>query len=674
MSKGFYPRLAFESMRKNRRLYLPYLLTCTGMVMMEYIMLYLESSQLMRSLRGGNSIRLMMGLGVWVIALFACLFLFYTNSFLMRRRKREFGLYNILGMGKGNIGVILLWETLIIGVSSLLAGLLLGVAFSKLAELILVNIMGESVSFTLSVSLPSVKNCAVIFAAIFALLYLNALRQVKFTSAIGLLHSENLGEKPPRANWALGLAGFALLGAAYYMAVTVQDPLAAMLYFFLAVLMVIVGTYLVMIAGSVLICRLLQRNKRYYYRANHFVSISSMAYRMKRNGAGLASICILATMVLVMLSSTSCLYAGSETSMRERYPREINVTVCFEGPQDLSDENTAAVRSDLADYYAAQGARSEHVLTFRYLLTAVMIENGVIVPRMDYSSLNGMVRAWQLYLIPLADYNAMTGAGVTLDADEVLMETTRTSYAGDTLTLPGGETFRVRRTAERFEGDGGAAAYVNNSLMLFVADPDAFGRMLFGDEMERMSGYMAYGFDTGLSDERQCALERDLGDMFAQYGHASRHVAAYSVESRAAEQDDFYGTYGGMFFLGLFLSVVFIFAAVLIIYYKQISEGYEDQARFEIMQKVGMTKKEIRRSVNSQLLTVFFLPLLMAACHLCFAFPMIRKLLMLFALDNVPLFAATTGISFLAFALLYMLVYRITSNAYYGIVSGVKPE
>ena len=674
MSKGFYPRLAFESMRKNRRLYLPYLLTCTGMVMMEYIMLYLESSQLMRSLRGGNSIRLMMGLGVWVIALFACLFLFYTNSFLMRRRKREFGLYNILGMGKGNIGVILLWETLIIGVSSLLAGLLLGVAFSKLAELILVNIMGEAVSFTLSVSLPSVKNCAVIFAAIFALLYLNALRQVKFTSAIGLLHSESLGEKPPRANWALGLAGFALLGAAYDMAVTVQDPLAAMLYFFLAVLMVIVGTYLVMIAGSVLICRLLQRNKRYYYRANHFVSLSSMAYRMKRNGAGLASICILATMVLVMLSSTSCLYAGSETSMRERYPREINVTVCFKGPQDLSDENTAAVRSDLADYYAAQGARSEHVLTFRYLLTAVMIENGVIVPRMDYSSLSGMVRAWQLYLIPLADYNAMTGAGVTLDADEVLMETTRTSYAGDTLTLPGGETFRVRRTAERFEGDGGVAAYVNNSLMLFVADPDAFGRMLFGDEMERMSGYMAYGFDTGLSDERQCALERDLGDMFAQYGHASRRVAAYSAESRAAEQDVFYGTYGGMFFLGLFLSVVFVFAAVLIIYYKQISEGYEDQARFEIMQKVGMTKKEIRRSVNSQLLTVFFLPLLMAACHLCFAFPMIRKLLMLFALDNVPLFAATTGISFLAFALLYMLVYRITSNAYYGIVSGAKPE
>ena len=355
MSKGFYPRLAFESMRKNRRLYLPYLLTCTGMVMMEYIMLYLESSQLMRSLRGGNSIWLMMGLGVWVIALFACLFLFYTNSFLMRRRKREFGLYNILGMGKGNIGVILLWETLIIGVSALLAGLLLGVAFSKLAELILVNIMGEAVSFTLSVSLPSVKNCAVIFAAIFALLYLNALRQVKFTSAIGLLHSESLGEKPPRANWALGLAGFALLGAAYDMAVTVQDPLAAMLYFFLAVLMVIVGTYLVMIAGSVLICRLLQRNKRYYYRANHFVSLSSMAYRMKRNGAGLASICILATMVLVMLSSTSCLYAGSETSMRERYPREINVTVCFKGPQDLSDENTAAVRSDLATITPRRG-------------------------------------------------------------------------------------------------------------------------------------------------------------------------------------------------------------------------------------------------------------------------------------------------------------------------------
>ena len=316
MKRGFYLRLALDGMRKNKRLYIPYLLTCAGMVMMFYILCGLAFSPVIESIRGGDSITMVLFLGTFVVGFFALLFLFYTNAFLIRRRNKEFGLYNILGMNKRNISRILLWETIVSALFSLIAGLAGGLLFSKLAELFLIRMAGAEVGYDLRIEPLSIIAAVVFFGAIFTLILIVSLARIRLSKPLDLLKSEAAGEKPPKANWLLAVAGVIILGIAYYLAVSIQSPMAAFEVFFLAVLLVIAATYLLFIAGSVALCRLLQKNKKYYYRPDHFVSVSSMAFRMKRNGAGLASICILATMVLVMLSSTGCLYFGGGNAIR----------------------------------------------------------------------------------------------------------------------------------------------------------------------------------------------------------------------------------------------------------------------------------------------------------------------------------------------------------------------
>ena len=541
MKAGFFPMLAVSGMRKNRQLYTPYLLACAGIVCVSYIVAFLGVSPVIRAMRGGTSTTMILQLGKGVMAVFSAIFLFYSHSFLIRRRKREFGLYNMLGMGKRSIGRILLWEALMSAALSLLGGLALGVLLSKLCELLLVNLLRGSVTFTFTISVSAIRDTALLFAAIFALMALFDQGQVRLSSPAELMRSESAGEKPPRANYALGVLGAALLAAAYYLAVSIQQPLEALTWFFVAVIMVIIATYLLFIAGSVVLCRLLQKNKRFYYQARHFVSVASMTYRMKRNGAGLASICILATMVLVMLSSSACLYFGAEDSLNATYPNEFELTVWVDDSAEL--------------------------------------------PALE-AALN---RAGAPYGVNIWEKGTVTQDG------EIIWSA---------------------------------------------------------------------AFDTGLSREQQLALGHAVGDALSSTGA----TWGYSYTFRAEAADDFYGTYGSLFFIGIVLSIMFICAAVLIIYYKQLCEGYEDQPRFAIMQKVGMTAADIRRSVNSQLLTVFFLPLAGAALHMAFAFPMIRRMLLLFELHNTGLFVATVLISFAVLAAVYTLVYKATSNAYYRIV------
>lgn len=679
MKLGFYPKLAFDGIRKNKRMYVPYILTCIGMVTMYYIMVFLQYSEAVSSLRGGATIREMLGFGGWVIAIFSCIFLFYTNSFLIRRRKKEFGLYNILGMGKWNIGRILLCETVILALISLVAGLFLGISLSKLAELGLVNVMQGGVSYTFFISPFAILMSVLIFAMIFGLLFLNSVRQVHFSSAISLIRSENVGEKPPKGNWFFGILGLLILAAAYYLAVTIKNPVEALAVFFIAVIMVILGTYLIMISGSVLLCRILQKKKSYYYKPNHFVSVSSMAYRMKRNGAGLASICILATMVLVITSSTTSLYFGEEDSLNFRFPREIDADFTFTRVGDLSSsDNTEAIREEIKAIAAKHGISPQNVSDYRYvtiggLLTGTNVEVDITkVNTYDYSDV------YQFYFIPLEDYNATMGTDDTLSDGEALLYISRGSYTGDTISFNEGQSFRIKKQVESFVATGNSASDIVTTIMLFVPDiEDAIEGLATladynGDRMINLR--WTYYFDTGLDADGQIELRDEIyQSILGGRGPMEKYgVVSFSVQSREDNRQDFFSLYGGLFYLGIILSIVFIFAAVLIIYYKQISEGYEDQRRFEIMQKVGMTGREIRKSINSQLLTVFFLPLAFAACHLAFAFPIIHKLLLLFNLINVMLFALTTVISVVVFALFYTLIYRVTSNAYYNIVSGAK--
>ena len=674
MKAGFYPKLALDGIRKNKQMYIPYILTCIGMVMMYYIIAFLQYSKSISYLRGADEIRWMFDFGGWVIAIFSCIFLFYTNSFLIRRRKKEFGLYNILGMGKRNIGRILFWETLIIALFSLGIGLIAGVSLSKLAELGLVNIMMGDVSYTLSVSLTSVIKTTAVFGVIFVLLFLNSLRQVRFSSAINLLRSENKGEKPPKGNWFWGILGVLILAAAYYLAMTIKNPIAALEVFFIAVIMVIVGTYLVMISGSVLFCRILQKKKNYYYKSNHFVSVSSMVYRMKRNGAGLASICILATMVLVMISSTTSMYFGSEDAINSRYPRDINMEYYMENADDLSDEKIAVLQSDISEVLEKYDVEPENYYNYRCVSVAGLIKgNSVETDVSNANAITDMSDVRQFYFVPLSDYNAMMGTNETLGSEEVLIYTYRNDYKADTISFKQGNTFKIKKQLDELVEIGDTAMMVVPSMTIIVPGLKQSLKGLDtlldynGDKM--LSYRWIYDFDTGIEADKQIELCRECEEANLDSYSKFENIGLY-CESQEMEREDLYSMYGGFFYLGIMLSIVFIFAAVLIIYYKQISEGYEDQARFEIMQKVGMTKREIRKSINSQLLTVFFLPLILSALHLVFAFPIIRKLLLLFSLNNVILFAITTVISVIIFALFYTLIYRITSNAYYNLVSG----
>lgn len=682
MKVGFYPKLAASGIRKNKRMFIPFILTCTGMVMMFYIIMFLAVSNVLDSLIGAETLRQIFALGSWVIAVFAAIFLFYTNSFLIRRRKKEFGLYHILGMGKRNIARILFWETMLTALISLVIGIGFGILFSKLAELGMLRLMHAQATYSMQISPDSILFTITVFGCIFILLFFNALRQIHFSGAISLIRSENVGEKPPKGNWILGILGLGCLVVAYYLAVTVADPVSALGMFFIAVILVIFGTYLIMIAGSVLFCRLLQKNKHYYYKANHFVSISSMVYRMKRNGAGLASICILATMVLVMLSTTVSLYFGMDDVLSNRYPYQFNTTVSYNSFDTMSDENTASIlklASDAMDKYeCTQSNVSDYRSACFY---GYLIDNDFVCDAKfdSHSETTNYLEGTMFYFVPLSDYNKMMGTNETLASDEALLFSTRYSdYNESTISFEHGMTYTIKKQIDKFRPDGNSMANISTTFVLIVPDihaaVDAIAA-LPGNE-KSVYFYWHYNFDTNLNRDDQILLANDLSstisDFFTQSYKQNTGIKSCQFESRAANYEDFFADFGGLFYLAIVLSIVFLLAAVLIIYYKQISEGYEDQARFDIMQKVGMTKREIKKSINSQLLTVFFLPLVGAGIHLIFAFPMIRKILLLFNLTNLHLYTIVTLISFGAFALFYTIVYRITSNAYYHIVSGAS--
>lgn len=676
MKRAYYPRLALEGIRKNRRLYLPYLLTCVCMVMMHYILSFLSYSERVMQMPGGVTLASILYLGSHVVTVFSLLFLFYTHSFLIRRRQKEFGLYNVLGMGKRQLARIISWEALLSALGSLIVGMFLGIALSKLAELGLAYAVGGEVDYVLRIEPKAIKSTITVYALIFLLIWLAGLIRVGRSSAVALMKSESVGEKPPRANWLFGLGGAVLLGVTYWLAVKIEDPVEALIFFFLAVLMVIVATYMLLIAGSVLLCRVLQKNRKYYYDPRHFVSVSSMVYRMKRNGAGLASICILATMVLVMLSSTSCLFAGAEDTMKNRYPRDVMAEL------SNTDVITAEELSDIEAEFAAlaqeQNVPMENILSYRSLTVSCLLKEGgeLLVQDSDYFSVTGLSAATssvRVYFVPLEDYNAVMGMALTLEDGEAYFFSRTSGYEQESFSVADGLAWCVKDTVADFESSGDDSAYAMGQFYLIVPNFDAAAEKILslcGEETSARLNW-CFGFDTGDS------VSPDLNAaMWTQLEKLARDDVIYSYSVTEAEEGraDYYATFGGLFFIGVILSFVFLLAAVLMIYYKQISEGYEDRTRFAIMRKVGMTKREIRRSINSQLLTVFYLPLALAGLHMVFAFPMIQKLLTLFAFYNVKLFVLTTVGSFAAFAVFYALVYRLTSNVYYHIVSADSGE
>lgn len=614
--------------------------------------------------------QMILGMGTPVIAVFSWILLYYTNSFLIRRRQKEFGLYHILGMGKRELVKILIWENLMTAVISIAGGLLGGILFSKLAELAAVKIVGNHLGYKMTIEPKAIYYTVSLFLAIFAVILLRMLIFIFRTKPVDMLKSETAGEKPPKANEILAIAGLIILAGAYWIAVSIEEPMEAMLWFMVAVLMVIVATYLLFIAGSVAFCRLMQKKKNYYYKTRHFVSISSMVYRMKRNGAGLASICILSTMVLVMVSSTVCLYASIEGNLARHYPQQFSVEMASGSSLEDKDREEK-LKETVGQTINENKIKLKETKEYHILSAAcVKTDEGI---KFEHENIKSLDSLKMLYILTVADYNRLTGENLSLEKNELYVYLPDEAYEKDTFQVEGCGNWKNKGTPDNQFICGDDVANINSSVYLIVPDEavmdqfEAAQRAVYGENAS--SEKLCYAFDTDLSEEGQVSLVSELQNNISTLQLQDEQFPMVNVNARAVSKSDDYALYGGLFFLGILLGSVFIFGMILIIYYKQITEGYEDQGRFSILMKVGMTRKEVRQSINSQVMTVFFLPLAMAGMHTAFSFPIIRKILKMFAMNDEKLLILVMICCYLAFAVFYAAVYLLTSREYYKIVS-----
>lgn len=673
-----YPKLAWQGIRKNAETYLPYLLMGILMVGVSYIMNYLTRPALMGALSMGGTTLMVLQMGKIVISVFSVIFLYYCNSFLIRRRMKEFGLYNILGMGKGNIARVMLWETLLTALLVFAGGLLLGLSLSRLVEMALINLLHADYTVPMELFYPDgVTWVLLLFGGIYVLILLANLLRMRLSNPVALLKSENTGEKPPKANWFFGLIGLLILLSAYYVAAVSQSPLEALIFFFIAVLMVIVATYLLLVSGSVTLCRMLRRNKRYYYQTRHFISVSAMAYRMKRNGAGMATICILCTMVLVILTSTVCLYGGTDSMVDAICPQDINLTIGLEARDGEENwERLDAMQQMALDVTEEMGLTPENITSQRALVATGKVQNGDYGIITDADSLKANVLELTVY--PLSVYEQATGETVTLADRELLYASFKTNETFSSMSFYGSAPYRMIHAEKELPKRLLSADYRSawGCLVVFTNDAEAFRSeitALVGEKsreammMDRLA--LHFDLDSEADTDTQEKLVKTLrSEAMKSTGKDFYGMSSLSVDTRALCRRDYLSFFGGLFFLGMVLGPLFSIAAVLIMYYKQICEGYEDAERFAVMRKVGLTDAEIRRSVNSQVLTVFFAPLLMAGLHMLFAMPMIRLILGAFELHNDSLFYGIGIGCYVVFAVIYALMYLLTSRRYYRIV------
>lgn len=659
-----YTKLAITNIKNNRQFYFPYLLTGIITVAMFYIMCALESNPGIQSMPGAKDLGLILRLGIGVIGIFAVIFLFYTNSFIIKRRKKELGIYNILGMEKRHIAKILSKEAFFTAIIAIGGGLVTGVLFHKLACMLLYRMIGFNGGITFSFSKKGVMITAILFAIVYLLTYIYDLFQVQLANPIELLQSGNKGEREPKTKAIMAVLGVLCLGAGYFIAITTKNPIKALTLFFVAVILVIIGTYLLFTAGSIALLKILRRNKGYYYQTKHFTSVSGMIYRMKQNAVGLANICILSTMVLVAVSTTVSLYVGIEDIMKERYPNEINISAYYDTGAPAEDSIAPIVEKSVKEsgrkirheedylelYFAAIKDQGQYSLDKEKVKTAGDRVSGfVVLTREDCK------KKYNEEIPELAENEVALFTIKKTDMDTLVLEN-RSYHVKEIKQFQNTEDFET------------IADMMDEYYYVIVNDVQNMERLwqlqkdIYQENSSSISRQVRLDIDGDSEQKKECFenIKTALGPEQAK--------ARILIDSRQSSLDEFYQIYGGFLFLGLFLGILFLMITVLIIFYKQISEGYDDKERFSIMEKVGMSNDEVKATIRSQVRTVFFLPILMAAIHVGMAFPMIKRLLSLFGLSNTALFAGCMAGTILVFALIYLLVFLKTSKTYYKIV------
>ena len=670
MHKGIFSRLAKQNIRNNKSTYIPYIITCIFCIAMIYMMEFLrDCPTLDQAVRQADKVRMIVFTGEIVVEIFCIIFLIYSNSFLMKRRQKEIGLYNILGLERNHIGIVMFLETIITSIGSLAGGIAAGIIGSKLALLLLLKLLHIPSVLGFYISVKGIFTCLFMFGIIFLMILFLNLAKIHLSRPVELLRGNNTGEKEPAAKWLMALIGFICLGAGYYLAVTTESPIKAITIFLLAVILVMAGTYLLFTAGSIVILKFLRRRKSFYYRTGNFISISGMLYRMKQNAIGLASICILSTGVLLMISMTVSIYFGMNDIMLNRYPYDVDMSVTSIS-EDECQTAIEAFEKAIADNKVPVEKSVEEIY-----LDIVCSKNGDQILIKPANTIRNSDSVLVLSLLNQAEYERLTGISANLNDGEIFAWYPSTVQK-DSVTVDETE-FTVKKWLDKNPLTCGEDA-VSDNAVLVVTDEDfkKFDEMRTemykgvssapaGEDLTLHLGLDITGSETDKIDFGTPVMEA-VKDLKKNGGLSENSWITSGI--RQQEYESYYADNGSLLFIGIFLGSLFLMGTAMIIYYKQISEGYEDQKRFEIMQKVGLSRREVRSSVRRQILMVFFLPLLMAMLHITMAFPMIRRMLLLFGMTNTKLFIGCTAGTVLIFAVVYGLIYLMTARSYYHIV------
>lgn len=671
MRKGIFSKLAVQNIRNNKSTYIPYMITCIFCIAMIYMMEFLrDCPTLDQAVRHAAEVRMILSTGEVVVVIFCVIFLIYSNSFLMKRRQKEIGLYNILGLERNHIGIVLLLETIFTTILSLTGGIAIGILASKLSLLLLLRLLHIPAVLGFYISTKGIITCLLMFGAIFLLILLLNLRRIHLSRPVELLRGNNTGEREPKAKWLMALLGFICLGIGYYLAITTESPIKAITIFLLAVILVMAGTYLLFTAGSIVILKFLRRRKSFYYKTGNFISISGMLYRMKQNAVGLASICILSTGVLLMISMTVSIYFGMNDIMVNRYPYDTDISITGVGEEECQTAIETFEKA-ISDNKVPVDKKAEEI----YLTIISRIDHGQIqIAKPNTLSESGSVLT--LSLLRQSEYKKLTGTNPALQDGEILAWASKMTEKADSLTV-NDSVFSVKKWLENSPLTCGRDIVYRNAVFVVTDfDFEKFDKMrteMYKNTSATPAGQdltVHLGLDITGSDETKIAYGTPVLDAIKALQDNGQLSDNSWITSgiRAQEYDSYYADNGSLLFIGIFLGSLFLLGTAMIIYYKQISEGYEDQNRFEIMQKVGLSHREVKSSIRRQILMVFFLPLLMAMLHISMAFPLIRRMLLLFGMTNTRLFIGCTAGTVLIFALVYGLIYLMTAKSYYHIV------
>ena len=669
MNSKIYGKLAVTNLKNNRKSYIPYVLASAFSVMMYFIMdnLYRNRSLVEK----GSPLAIMLSYADAVLLIFSIIFLFYINSFLIKRRKKELGIYNILGMGKGHLAKMLFIESIITTTVSIIGGILAGILFGKLVYLVLLKILHLKRDIVYMISPVSVGITAAIFGCIFFVIFLYNLVQMKLSNPIELLRGGNAGEREPKTKWLMTIIGSVCLAGGYYISLTTKEPLQAIGQFFVAVLLVVAGTYALFMAGSITLLKLLRKKKSYYYKTRHFTAISGMIYRMKQNAVGLANICILSTMVLVMVSITISLYAGMNDVLVTRFPSEAQIT-----NQGINQNEERQIGELVASITKENHTNPTSQIRFHEGNFTALYNDKTKNFNMTTAQSYGDTNIVEFVMIPLSDYNKTEGKAVKLADNEVLIyhrkNKNKSSIKNEETIHLNNDSYKVAANLDSMRIAKADATNSVDGWYVIVKDTNiikkylkaVYGKDDMEDSVEDYHEFMQYVYSFNLDGSR---TNRERTEQILQEQLQAKFKSAF-IEGRELSRENFYNFYGGFLFIGIFLGIIFLMATVLIIYYKQISEGYDDRERYHIMQKVGMSKKEVRQSIRSQVLLVFFLPLIMAVIHLAFAFKIITRLLSVLNLTNISLFFMYTVGTVAVFAVIYVIIYSITAREYYKII------